>query len=469
MTTEERQVERPAPAKAKSPVGPVIILVDNRVRDLGVAALIAHHLGRLGTECRLEPLEAFRAVLAADRPSMVVFNHLNAGHLVNWSKRLAKLGVLTAVLPNEGIAYEPDVLRYLAGRYHNGAHIDYFFCWNEAHREALRGQEFGSATHIEVTGVPRFDYYFEPWSRLSRRVARESRKPRILFCTNFLTAKYLSLPAVHADRLFSQWADRIPLYKDYWSAIHAHARARERSLDYLLILAESSRYEITLRPHPGEDANFYDQWLRTLPPAVRGNIRLDPKGDIHALILDCDLEISCETCTTALESWIAGKPTIELIFERHPMWYREVQARGNIECADPSLLPSLVDKVLSGPPDPDKTRIRREHVATWCASPDGTSALRLAEIIVDAVREKTPADWSLLTANDRRRALKLRMTRLFGLAYHFDPLLWLKRLLFRGRYAMKDATYRKSIKPEDVRAAIDRIEAVMAESGQARG
>ncbi len=447
----------------------VVFLIDNKVRDLPVASLIAHHLREKGVDCHLEPLEAFRAALAAYRPEMVIFNHLTASHMVDWSKRLSGMDVLTAVLPNEGILYDRDVLNFNAGRHHNGAHIDYFFCWNDVHGQALLENGFGDRTKVAAVGVPRFDFYFEPWSRIVQFESKARPRPRVLFCTNFTTARYNELPRAHGDRFFAAWAHRIPLYRDYWSAIEAHGRSRVRALDYLASLAGTNRFEIVLRPHPSEDSRFYSQWLEKQPDGVRSNIRFDVGGNITALILDCDLEISCETCTTALESWIAGKPTIELIFERHPMWYREVQARGNIECADPSLLPALVDKVLSGPLDPDKARIRREHVATWCASPDGTSALRLAKIIADAVREKAPADWSLLTANDRRRALKLRMTRLFGLAYHFDPLLWLKRLLFRDRYAMKDATYRKSIKPADVRAAIDRIEAVMAESGQARG
>jgi len=116
----------------------VVILVDSKTRDLDVATLIAFHLRKLGVECHLEPLEADRAVAAAYRPAMIVFNHLTASHLVAYSKRLAEMGVLTAVLPNEGIQYDDDASRFYAGRHHNGAHIDYFFCWNERHRETIR-------------------------------------------------------------------------------------------------------------------------------------------------------------------------------------------------------------------------------------------------------------------------------------------------------------------------------------------
>lgn len=450
----------PAPA-----VEPVVILIDNKIRDLNVAALIAHHVESLGVACHLEPLEAYRGVLAAYRPGMIVFNHLNAGHLVQWSQRLARMGVLTAVLPNEGIAYDPDVLQYLAGRYHRGAHVDYFFCWNEAHKAALIKQGFDKGTHVEVTGVPRFDFYFKPWiERSDWPTPSLSRRPKVLVCTNFITAKLLEIPREYADSLFKQWAERLPLYYDYWPAIAAHGRARRKVLDFLNSLLNADAFDIVLRPHPGEDASFYVNWLDSLPAARRGHIRIDTHSDINSLILGSDLEISCETCTTALESWIAGKPTIELNFERHPLWYREIHARGNVPCEDPEALPGLVKRELTAPGQPEKQDIRRQHLREWCASPDGRSAERVARLIVEAVRNKRPANWSGLNSNDYRRALKLKATRLIGEAYHYDPFLPIKGLLFKDRVIGRAAVYRKSIKPHDVveaRSKLKRLRGVI--------
>lgn len=438
----------------------VVILVDSRVRDLDVAALIAHHLQKLGIECRLEPLEAFRAVLAADRPDLILFNHLTASHLVAWSKRLADIGVLTAVLPNEGILYDPDVLAYNAGRHHNGAHIDYFFCWNDTHRAALLANGFGAYTQVETVGVPRFDFYFEPWRRALNQPFPASRmRPRLLFCTNFTTANFHDLPREHGDRAFLGWASRIPLYRDYWRAIDAHWRSRNRVLDYVAALALSGRYEVVLRPHPSEDRAFYIGWLDRLPEEQRKFIRFDADSNISSLILDCDLEISCETCTTAMESWIAGKPTIELIFERHPLWYREIQARANVECDSSDKLVALVESQLRAPDQPEKRALQRRHVYEWCASPRGESSERIARIIAEAVRTKKPSDWSKLTLNDYRRATKLHALRAIGLPYHVDPFLLLKQSVFRRRYAMKAASYAKSIRPRDVAKARQNIQA----------
>jgi hypothetical protein len=159
-----------------------------------------------------------------------------------------------------------------------------------------------------------------------------------------------------------------------------------------------------------------------------------------------------------MESWVAGKPTVELIFERDPLWYREEHARCNVECDEPSKLVATIEREISGSGQSELRERRQKHLEKWCSSPNGQSSLRLAQVAARAVREKPQADWSKLDANDRRRALKLAAYRKLGLAYHFDPLLYLKSALFGKRYAMKEYAYRKSILPGDVEAARQKFE-----------
>jgi surface carbohydrate biosynthesis protein len=437
----------------------VIVLVDSKTRDLDVATLIAHHLRNRGIVCHLEPLEAYRAVLAAYRPGMIIFNHLMASHLVAWSRRLAEMGVLTAVLPNEGIFYDQEQLEYYAGRHHNGAHIDYFFCWNDVHRQAILAHGMRDDTRVEVVGVPRFDFYFEPWSRVVYRPEPvRSSRPKVLFCTNFGTAYFRDLPREQADKLFAPWKDRIRIYSNYWQSIEAQWNSRERAFDFLNALVQADKYEILLRPHPMEETSIYKNWLDRLPAAQRQHIRMDATSNITPLILDCDLQISCETCTTALESWIAGKPTVELLFDRDPLWYFDEPAKGNVPCSDPTRLVDLVDKALAEPLPGAQAEARHAHLAKWCSTPDGSSSERIAELVADALRGKAAADWSRLRPNDYRRSVKLQGLRSLGLAYHFDPLLMLKRTMFPSRYSVKDWTYKKSIKPADVENARQRLE-----------
>jgi surface carbohydrate biosynthesis protein len=427
----------------------VVVLVDDRKRDLPLAALIAHHLDALGVECILEPLEAYRAVLAAYRPAMIVFNHLTASHLVTYSKRLAAMGVLTAVLPNEGIDYNEDQRRFNSGRHHSGAHIDHFFCWNEVNRNEMLALGQWGRTQIDLVGVPRFDFYFEPWARAfdARPAGAGTGKPKVLLCTNFQVARFYELPRREADKFFAAWHHRIPDYKDYWKAVEDHYKASRKVFDFAKALVASTRYA---------------QWIDALPAEERAHVRLDATSNISTLILDTDLEISCETCTTALESWVAGKPTVELIFYKNPMFWQAEHGEANTPCEDPAALPGLVEKILADGESAEVLAARQRHLQKWCNSPDGRSAERVAAIIAKAVHAARPADWSALRADDARRAAKLKVFRNLGLAYHFDPLMPVKLRVNRGRYAIKDYAYRKSIKPRDVAEARQRVSRVLA-------
>ena len=451
-----------------SAISPVVWLVDNRTRDLDVAALVAYHLRQRGVPCLLEPLEAFRAVLAAYRPGMIVFNHLFASHLVDWSRRLRDIGVLTGLLTNEGMMRSQEARLFQSGRHHREGHVDLFFCWNEAHRQTIEQEGVYKDAQVEAIGVPRFDFYFEPWAKVVRQRDPEPRsRPRVLFCTNTGLAKFEDLPREHGDRHFAAWARYQKNYGDPWERVEAQGKARRKFVEHAAALAASGKYEIVFRPHPAESEDFYHGWLTSLPMEHRGNVRIDRRSNITSLILDCDLQISEEGCTTGVESWIAGKPTIGLtMYHNSPLNFEE-RAQCHIRSENPALLSALVDAQLAKPEQAEFRELRRQHLAKWCGSPDGRSCERIASAIAEMLCVRRVADWTMINANDYRRAAKLLGYKRLGLPYHFDPLLPLKRRMFGKRYAMKRLAYEKSIKPRDVMAAQSRLEAALKSSDHA--
>jgi surface carbohydrate biosynthesis protein len=450
---------------AKYPVSPVVQLVDNRTRDLDVATLIAHHLRQRGVPCLLEPLEAFRAVVAAHRPSMIVFNHLFASHLVNWSRRLHEIGVQTAVLTNEGMLPSEEARRFQSGGYHRAGHVDLFFCWNSAHRKMIEEESAYPNARVETIGVPRFDFYFEPWANIVRQQDDNMRqRPRILFCTNTGLAKFRDLPREHGDRHFAAWVNYQKNYGDPWARVETQWHARQKALKFAETLAATGKYEIVFRPHPAESETFYRQWYEGLPESLRANMQIDKSSNITKLILNCDLVISEEGCTTGVESWIARKPTIGMsLYRNSPLYFAE-RAKCHVSCDDPARLPALVQEQLANPVSEELRTLRKEHIAKWCDDQDGRSCERIATAIADTVAAKRPADWSKLDVNDYRRAAKLRGYGRLGLPYQFDPLLKIKRSVFGERYAMKDLAYRKSIRPKDVMQARQRLEIALSKA-----
>lgn len=431
----------------------VVILVDNKKRDLPSSALIAYHLEKsFGINCELQPLEAWRACLASLKPDYILFNHLTASHLARFSKRLHEMGIGVGVLPNEGILYNKEVSNYNAGKYHRDVHIDNFFCWNEAHRNAILNNVGGMGENVHVVGVPRFDYYFHPWKRIFEEKdgsASGRRRPRILVCTNFVFAKMEEWPRWKVDKIFAPWCERISTYKNYREMIKVNAKSRERFFDFLNILVRKTKYYIDLKPHPSEDIVIYKRWHDRLTPEEKERVMVRTEEMIFELINTCDLEISCETCTTALEAWIAGKPTIELVLEKHPVFFHEEVAKCNSLCNSPEDLPGLVERTLQNPGQKDLQPYRIRHLDRWCDSPEGDSALKVAEVIASSISRRTSPKWKF-TLDDRRRAIKLRFKNSLDLSYGSRPLRRIFLGWMNGYRKFVEHHEKKFIRPSDV-------------------
>jgi surface carbohydrate biosynthesis protein len=430
----------------------VVILVDNRWRDLNQAGLIAHHLERRGVQCCLEPLEATRASLPAHRPHLLLFNHLLTSTLANYSRRLHEAGVLTAVLPNEGIYFDAGELEFNAAKFHNNAHVDLFFCWNRVHADALVSHGGQSRDGIHVVGVPRFDFYFPPWSEILPRADRSTRRrPQLLLCTNFVLARYTRQPRIDADRLFAPWKDRVASYRDYWGIIQASAVGQERIFGFLNALAAESDWDLLVRPHPNEEIDLYRAWRNGLSAARQERVTVDREAHISSVLMDCDLEIACETCTTSMESWIIGKPTIELVMARHPVLFHPEMAALHPNCDRSDALVALVRANLRPGAQQRFSEGRRQHLEKWCASPAGNSSERIAEVICHSLEGRPEPRWSGFNFTDKRRAAKMRLLKTLDLPYNFNPFLPLLSAVAPGRYAAKVKVYEKTPKPADVR------------------
>lgn len=440
----------------------IVILVDNRIRDLDVAALIAVKCEARGVPTHLVPLEAYKAVLDIYRPGLILFNHVNASHIATYTRRLNNMGIKAAVLLNEGLSYQEDDRRYLVEKRRTESHVDLYLAWNEPYAEMLRTVCTGPNTQVEVVGIPRFDFYQMPEATRTRAAAPfpANERKNVLFCTNFVAAQMQSWTADRQDGFFLDYAKHQQKYQDYREAIACHWRSRERFPKFLEALARSRDVNIMVRPHPSEEIGFYEAWYDGLDTELRGRIALDRNTPIAGLIADTDLHVSCETCTTALEAWILGKPTISLTFEKHPFWHEAIQCDLNVECAELDALPALADNALQEPIPAALKQARHEHLQTWCGPQDGQSADRVAELLTRLVLDKPAADWSQLRFEDRRRAARLRLTNRLDLAYHFTPMLPVRRLL--GRTTRRIGAYDKSITPRDAHLAMHKMRTLVA-------
>jgi surface carbohydrate biosynthesis protein len=425
----------------------IVILVDNKRRDLPGAALIAHHLKKIGVRCELEPLGAWRSVLWAHKPDMIIFNHLNAGHLEKYSQELHRRGILTAVLPNEGILYQKEILDFNASRFHNGSHIDHFFCWNDVHADAIKQALQDRNVQTHVIGIPRFDFYFPP---LAKQFKAGPRK-KVLFCTNFGFSKFHDFSPEAAARFFDRWSDAVPAYRDWKRLVAIDREARVRFFDFLNAAITQTAHEFILRPHPNEDPAPYEQWYKTLDEKIKARVRYDRQGNIPDLIMECDLEIARDTCTTSLESWVAQKPTIDIHLANDPVFHQEFTEKLTTVCTSSEKLPQLIDALLARPEPEQFKEPRKEHLQKWCNTPDGRVCQKFAALLKRIVEKQPAPDFSKFSFGDIRRGLRLKFLKKLDLPCTYEVSLALRHALQPEKCAKKYQGYEKTIKPSDVR------------------
>lgn len=439
----------------------VVLLVEHKNRDLNGCALIAQHLNDAGIETFLEPVNAWQSALGAHKPHFILFNHALRPHLADFTGRLHRLGVLTGVLPNEGLLYRDEVRVYNSKRLPN-LHLDHYFCWNEPHRECLLKHDENKLTQVTTVGVPRFDFYFQPWNRFFKTETQARNRPRILVCTNFGFAEWRERPRSEVDQFFSQWS-HLPSYANYWDAIEVNHRSRLRFFDFLKAILVSGQFEVVLKTHPRESRQLYESWLAALPEKLQTNINYVPvDANITPLILDCDLEISCEKCTTAMESWIARKPTIELVFEKHPLFYDHDFSKLNALCAAPEEIVATIETQLRQPEQIEFSEGRKKHLGRWCHSPAGNSSLSVATVIASSLKAHQAPKKLRLNLNDVRRGLKLKAYRAIGEPYTFSPSLQVReKLLGKKAYSKRAVLYEKSVTPKEVRQVMKKLHSLV--------
>lgn len=438
----------------------VVILVDNKKRDLWGAGLIAYQLEKYGYKVFLEPLEAYKAVAFAYKPDFILFNHLLASHLVAWSIRLKQLGILVGVYLNEGLLYDENIRKFNAGKNHNNAHIDVIFCWNKLYKKELLAVGFKS--DIYVVGVARFDYYFSPWKDILPVPQNENKTdglPRLLVATNFGLADYYTRDKSRADTLFAGWKDHISHYKDYWEAIKISYESRSMWLKYMAPIVVAKKYNIIVKIHPAEDIAFYNNWLNTLTEEQKKYVCLDTKNIISSLIVHSDLELSGDTCTTALEAWLLKKPTLELGFQSHPILTVPEHNQHNIICHDPHQLVAMIDKALTVPIDDELSLNRAKHLEKWLDAHDGTASKKIADYIVEKVKidKKEKQAFSL---TEMRKGMKLLLLNCFDLPYSWQPHMKLRRFFQPKKSEKKYIEIEKSVTHKDVVDVMEKLHLV---------
>ena len=451
----------------------IVILIDHKGRDLMGAALIAHHLEKMGHRVYLEPVEAFKAVINAWKPSIVIVNHIGHSNIADYTAQLKKWGILVGVLLNEGLCLEDSDRQFLSKPQFDNVHCDLFLSWNVPHTEALIEHQFVTPTENTITvGCPRFDYYKSPWSQVFLKDKANAPKNKnddkinLLLNTTFAVAHYFHRSEKDQIKLYESLGEgEVENTDDYKLLIKAHYDGLQKIPAFLTPILESLEYNIIIRPHPREELSFYQDFIDGLPVEQKLLIRIDKKTPIQSAILCSDIILNCEDCTTSVESWISKRPTLTLTFAKHPLFFTQLYAERSPLVDEPEDLMPALKHALENPDQEGYRRLRDDYLKKWLYKLDGRSSERAAEAIHKTLQDKNPQPKYPKGFTHTRRALKLRLLNLFNEPSHAKLSQITRRKLnkFNENLTLRDRNYLKAVTPKEAREAIDLVKSVTPE------
>jgi len=231
-----------------------------------------------------------------------------------------------------------------------------------------------------------------------------------------------------------------------------------RFFDFLNALIRETSYDIILRPHPSEEEELYKKWYNSLDENVKKRVRYERKNNIPELILECDLEVACDTCTTSMEAWIAGKPTGDLNLTKHPIFHQSFTQTLTSVCDQPEQFPQMVKDLLETGEPERFIEPRKDHLQKWCNTPDGHMCENFSALLKNIVDDHPTPDFEKMTFSDIRRGFRLKLLKMIGLPCTYKPLLNIQHKLQPGKYARKHQGYEKTIRPSDVRTWMKKFE-----------
>ena len=175
---------------------------------------------------------------------------------------------------------------------------------------------------IVVAGVPRFDFYSTPLKSILLTKAEflgkyglDSRYPLVTFATNFTQASFHTSNRdfyLHNAKKYGRDKVLEEAYGDLGDVPRRDYISRELFLDAFVTLVRNlPKVNFALKLHPTEDHQFYKDLIRRDLCSSASRVRMIAREYIWDVLNATDIELN-RSCTTAIESWLLGKPTIEM-------------------------------------------------------------------------------------------------------------------------------------------------------------
>jgi hypothetical protein len=143
--------------------------------------------------------------------------------------------------------------------------------------------------------------------------------------------------------------------------------------------------QFLIKPHPIEDLKYYRLRIST---ANLRNVRFAQSEYIWNVLKASDILLH-RHCTTAVESWMWDKPTIEMGMDFVPQWAWAEREQGSDIAHTADQLISLVRHHLAkAVTDSARKAYRHDYIRRWFGPADGMRCAETGEIINAFLRER---------------------------------------------------------------------------------
>lgn len=385
----------------------VLLLADHKWRDLaGLVAVKVHLEDQFGISAYIIPPACFETAMAKLQPHMAVLHSMNGPRLRYMAHTAKQMGALVAILPTEGRPQENGVMQYVTGQLSDLTDVDLWMNWSETVNDLMVSQKVLSAEKAKVIGVPRFDFYRDPLRSLlmSRKQLLKTYglmpdRPVISWATNFVIARHIRTNTL--DFLVKDFkqlgVDQIKTYQDPKKLAEKDLEVRLRSLEvFKEICFRFPDVNFILRPHPFEDTVDYEACIKECRSAGMKNGALITNLTISDILNAVDIHIH-RLCTTGIEAWVYGLPSIDFHLEDYGGWDVNLEGPATDALAGNDMaqdLESLTERIhyylRGGKIDAKKLEARESYIKKWFYRIDGLSSQRCAEEIAKCLESNQP-------------------------------------------------------------------------------
>jgi surface carbohydrate biosynthesis protein len=381
----------------------IALIVDQKWRDLpGMAALAAWLELKHGLPVVLLPYTRWREVLVRHRPRAIAVTHMNGTRSRAIADAARSFGTKLVVIQTEGRPNNSETMEYAVGRGTDPRGVDLWFTWSDTVRAFMLERQLLAPERIVTAGVARFDYYREPFRALNetresmaRRYGLDPSRPIVTLATNFTNTKFYK---ANQEFLASDWKDLGLSHFKAYADPHDWARrdweTREQTLGIARALLRARPHvQLVLKPHPAEEHDRYETFASEVNAERNGDRAVAFVGleYIWNVLSMSDVHVH-RLCTTGVEAWLLGLPSIDLHVADYHGWSltlggsaAEAVAGNDLVSSADALIERVDHYVRGGRISREQQQARDRYIERWLHVVDGARSEAHADAIAGLV------------------------------------------------------------------------------------